>query len=366
MRISIIGFGTVGQGVADLLQRHAPLYEQRTSVPLEIASVLVRSLDRKRDITLPTSCLLTDDPEAFFAAEPDILVEVAGGIDPAHQYLTRAITSGADVVTANKSLIAKNGGQLFATAREHNRALTMEAAVAGGVPAIDLITDCLGANDITTVAGILNGTCNFILSALEVAALSGRPASYDATLAEAQRLGYAEADPTLDVSGRDSAEKLAILCAIAFGTPVNPDDIPNNGIEFITPELMAKARDERYTIKLLAIARREGDKLYVSNRPTLVGGRSRLRLVTYADMGLSVAGDAMQSAFVSGSGAGRYPTASAVVADILRVARTRANNCAHTLNRWPETTSPLRTADYLNNETRSTIIGLEHLPVLQS
>ena len=365
MRISIIGFGTVGQGVADLVQRNATRYRQRCGASLEIASVLVRSTGRTREIALPPSCVLTDDPDAFFAAKPDILVEVAGGIKPANTYLTRALTSGADVVTANKALIAKHGSELFATARANNRALCMEAAVAGGVPAIDLITDCLGANDITTVAGILNGTCNYILTMLEVASMCDRPKSFVDILTDAQQLGYAEADPTLDVSGRDSAEKLAILCAVAFGMPIDPDDIPNEGVENITPELMERAREKGSTIKLLGIAHRDDNKLYVSNRPTLVG-RSPLSSVKQADMALSVAGDAMNSCTIEGSGAGRYPTASAVVADILRVARARANNVSPSLNKWPTSPGNLEVIDLLKNPSRTKVPGFGDFPVFSN
>lgn len=363
MRIALIGFGTVGQGVADLVIRHRDLYQSRCGQAMDIGAVLVRTLGRDRDIQLPDDCLLTDDPDALFATNPDILVEVAGGIEPASSYITRALGADIDVVTANKALIAKHGSSLFALANGRKRALCMEAAVAGGVPALDLLTDCLGANEFATVAGILNGTCNFILTALQRATHTGEAAFYDATLKQAQELGYAEADPTLDVSGRDSAEKLAILCALAFGTPIDPVNIPNQGVEQITSEHIKQAHAAGYAIKLLALAQRDGDSLAISNRPTLVPLDHPIAQVDDADMGLSIVGDAMQSSFIRGSGAGRYPTASAVVADILRVARARANKCPHALNKWPSKPSGLQITDVLDNPARTEVPALEDFPV---
>ncbi|MEM8834319.1 MAG: homoserine dehydrogenase [Planctomycetota bacterium] len=335
MRIGMIGYGTVGQGVSALLQRHREDYTRHTGAPVSLATILVRDASRMRDVEPPPGCELTDDPEAFFATPFDMLVEVAGGLDPAEDSLVRALSDGRDVVTANKALIAAKGEALFAHAEKNRARIGIEATVAGGVPVIEPLTSSLAANRIDFFAGIVNGTCNFILDRL----IAGD--SYDDAVREAQRLGYAEADPTLDVSGRDSLEKLAIIATIAFVGRVELDAITTRGIEGLSANDAARARDAGCAIKLLALARRdESNRVSLHNGPVLVPMEHPLARVPGADMGVLFGGDAMSNAFIAGSGAGRFPTASAVVADILRLASMSARRSG-TLNRWPIDAAPL-------------------------
>lgn len=335
MRIGMIGYGTVGQGVSALLQRHREGYTRHAGAPVSLATILVRDTSRTRDVEPPPGCELTDDAAAFFDTPFDMLVEVAGGLDPAEDYLVRALSDTRDVVTANKALIAAKGESLFAHAEKNRVRIGIEATVAGGVPVIEPITSSLAANRIDLFAGIVNGTCNFILDRL----IAGD--SYEDAVREAQRLGYAEADPTLDVSGRDSLEKLAIVATIAFGGGIDIDAIPTRGIEGLSADHASSARDAGYAIKLLALARRDQDnRVSLHNGPVLVPIEHPIARVPDADMGVLFGGDAMRNTFIAGSGAGRFPTASAVVADILRLASMSARRSG-TLNRWPIDTPPL-------------------------
>jgi homoserine dehydrogenase len=233
------------------------------------------------------------------------------------------------VVTANKAMLAVHAPALFELAERKRRRLFFEAAVAGGVPVIQLVTQALAANKITAFAGILNGTCNFILTQMT------RGGSYESALKEAQRLGFAEADPTLDVSGRDSVEKLSILASLVFGGSVAPDKILYDGITKITTDDLKSAAAVGATIKLIASARRTEHGIELWNGPTLLPVDSPLGRITGAEMGLLVKADAVSHMFIAGEGAGRFPTASAVVADILDAARLFDSRPAGRLNAWP-------------------------------
>lgn len=338
MRIGIIGLGTVGQGVVELLRRHRALHVSRCGREIDIAAALVRDASRPRD-HVPHGALVTDDPERFFRAEFEILVEVAGGIEPADSHVRRAIESGRDVVTANKALLAARAPALFSLAETHRRRLLFEAAVAGGVPIIRMLTESLASDRVESFAGILNGTCNFILTEMS------RGGTYETALKEAQRLGFAEADPTLDVSGDDSLQKLCILASLAFGVPITTDAIPSEtvsrGITSLTPGHLADARAAGAAVKLLAFARRRGDAVELFNGPARVPIASPLSRVDGAEMGVRLRGGALPSAFVAGDGAGRFPTASAVVADILAAARLSACRDAAPINPYPATAKPI-------------------------
>lgn len=338
MRIAIIGLGTVGQGVVALLERHAALYEQRCGSRLRVVAALVRDASRRREFTPPGDAIVTSEAEAFFRVESDVVVEVAGGIEPARAHVLRAIAAGRDVVTANKALIAAHGEELFGAAEKGRRRLYFEAAVAGGVPAIGFVTRGLGANRLRALLGIYNGTCNFIINAME------RGGSYDEALREARRLGFAEADPTLDVSGRDSVQKLAIMATLAFGGAANPDAIECEGIERLTAQDINDAKHFGKRIRLVACAGVRADgAVMLWNGPTLVDAQSPLGACAGSNMAIMAYGDAVSWASSAGDGAGRFPTASAVVGDILEVARLRELRPATgRMNDWPTGAAPIR------------------------
>ncbi|MDX2115533.1 MAG: homoserine dehydrogenase [Planctomycetota bacterium] len=348
MKIGIIGLGTVGQGVAALLERHRDLYAARAGQHLHITAALVRNTARARELT-PHAALITSDEDLFFAQHTDLIVEVAGGVPVARALVTRAIDEGRDVITANKALLADSGPQLFALAEKRRRRIFFEAAVAGGVPVIKLITDSLASNSLSDFTGILNGTCNFILTAMQ------QGGDYADALRKAQHLGYAEADPTLDVSGRDSLEKLAILAALAFGGPADPDAVQHAPITQLTRSDLERARQQGGVLKLLACARRTDTAIELWNGPAFLPDHSPLARVAGASMALRARGDAVPDIFISGEGAGRFPTASAVVADILEAARLWSLRPAAParLNHWPVAAPPLRIAPWSGPFLRS-------------
>ncbi|MBL8746000.1 MAG: homoserine dehydrogenase [Phycisphaerae bacterium] len=332
MRISLIGLGTVGQGVVELLRRHHALHRQRTGRDCRIVSILVRDPSRSRD-HIPENALITSDPDRFFAIESDLLIEVAGGVHPAREHIERALETGRDVVTANKALLAAHAPDLFRLAERHRRRLLFEAAVAGGVPIIKLVSDSLASSRIDLFAGILNGTCNFILTQMS------RAQPYADALRQAQQQGFAEADPTLDVSGTDSLQKLCLLASLAFSRPiVHETEMPieSSGITNFTADHLAHAERAGGTIKLIAYARRRGDDaIELYNGPMFVPHDSPLARIHHSDMGIWLRTDALKSMFLMGDGAGRFPTASAVVADVLEAARFLDARAARPLNTYP-------------------------------
>lgn len=339
MRISIIGLGTVGQGVVELLRRHREEYARRTGRECVIVAALVREASRVRE-HVPGGALLTDDVDRFFGVASDVVVEVAGGVERALGYCRRALESGRDVVTANKALLAVNGPELFALAESRRRRVLFEAAVAGGVPIIRMLTDSLVSGQVREFAGIVNGTCNFILSRME------RGEGFDEAVREAQRLGYAEADPSLDVSGDDSLQKACILASIAFGVPVTlaqRSAFASEGIERITRGDIESARREGGVVKLVARGRRlEDGSIGLHNGPMFVPDCSPLARIDGADMGVMVRTDSLARMFIGGEGAGRFPTASAVVADILQAARLLEFRDGWPLNAYPHAAATAR------------------------
>ena len=313
--VGLIGLGTVGGGVAELLHTHAALYADRVGRPIELRRVLVRDIAKAKATGLVDASLLTDDPEPFFN-DPDIavVIEVAGGAGPVETLVRRALESGKHLVTANKSLLAEKGAELFALARTHGVSLAFEASCGGGVPCVTGLMLGLTANRVTAMFGILNGTCNFILTAM-----TRRGLTYDHALAEAQRLGYAETDPTLDVSGADAAQKLAILAALAFGVAI--PEVPCVGVDGLTLQDLSFGRELGYDVKLLAIAERPDPQgpLSVGVEPCFIPVGDRLASVRGAFNALVIEGDAVGPVMLYGQGAGRGPTASAVVTDLLHI-----------------------------------------------
>jgi len=303
--LGMIGLGTVGSGVVQLLAQHKHL---------QLKKIAVR--DPKKERPAIPSCPITDDvSEIIDDPEIEVLVEVMGGEEPALSYIRRALEKRKHVVTANKEVLAKHGPSLFQLAREKGVTIFFEASVAGGIPLISTIQRGLGANQFAAVTGILNGTTNFILSNMEE-----KGQSYDDVLAEAQRLGFAEADPSSDVDGHDVAYKLSILAALSFQRFVKPSDIYREGIRNITPEDLALAKEFGYRIKLVGTARNtKSGALAVRVHPTLVPLGHPLAAVSGSNNCILVTGDAVGEIIMVGPGAGSLPTASAVVGDIINL-----------------------------------------------
>ncbi len=314
MKIGIAGLGTVGAGVVRLLHDNADLITARAGQPITVAAVSAR--DRKRDRGLPANRLEWVDDPIQLATMPglDAVVELIGGSDgPALALVQAALTNGRPVVTANKALLAVHGATLPRTAP-----LAFEAAVAGGIPVIKALREGLSANRITRVAGILNGTCNYILTAMRE-----QKREFADVLAEAQSLGYAEADPATDIDGVDAAHKLAILAALAFGHPVRFDAVHVEGIRRVSALDIAFAEELGYRIKLLGIARRTEAGVEARVHPCLVPQNAPIARVDGVFNAVVAEGDAVGRVMLEGRGAGAGPTASAVVADLIDLARGR-------------------------------------------
>lgn len=313
--VAIIGLGTVGAGVAKLLIDHGDRTARHAGKTIWLSKAVVRDLKKPRDVELPDGILTDSIDEVLEDPEIDIIIQLMGGLSPAREVMLRAMESGKDMVTANKALLAEHGAELFTRARQLGRSIAFEAAVAGGVPIIANISQCLSANQITSLEGILNGTSNFIVSQMDE-----KGAGYDETVRLAQQLGYAEADPSMDVDGTDAAQKLAILAHLAFGATIDWRDIPRQGIDRLAPEDLQYARRLGYRIKLLATARLIDDELELSVAPTLIRGDNPMAAVRDAYNAIRVVGDAVGPVFYHGLGAGQMPTASAVVADVIDTA----------------------------------------------
>jgi homoserine dehydrogenase len=328
-KVAIIGLGTVGQGVAKLLLDHGDRTARHAGRTLWLEKAVVRNLKKYRDGELPEG-VLTDDVDAVINnREIKVVALLVGGLEPERTIMLQLLESGKDVVTANKALLAEHGPELFDRARELGRSIAFEASVAGGIPIVANISQCLSANQILSLDGILNGTTNFILSKMH-----DEDMAYVEALREAQRLGYAEADPKLDVDGSDAAQKLAILSHLAFGARVDWKDIPRMGIERLDRSDVRFAREIGYRIKLLAVAELDGDTLELHVSPTLVRRGRPLSDVGGPFNAIRVVGDAVGELMFYGRGAGQMPTASAVVADMIDTAVGRAALTFRTLELW--------------------------------
>ncbi|MEQ1439549.1 homoserine dehydrogenase [Fontimonas sp. SYSU GA230001] len=324
VKVGVVGLGTVGQGVLRLLKNNAAEITRRVGVPVLVTDAAARDLTRARDCDL-SGVRLWDDPLRLAReAEVDIVVELVGGKTVARELTLAAIARRKPVVTANKALLAENGNEIFDAARKAGVVVAFEAAVAGGIPIIKAIREGLAGNVIDSVAGIINGTCNYILTQM-----TEKGESFADALAVAQRLGYAEADPTFDVEGVDAAHKLAILAAIAFGMPLSFDRIAREGIGKVTPEDIKIAQVFGYRVKLLGIAKRCGDGVELRVHPTLIADDTLLAKVDGVLNAVVVHGNAVGQVGFYGRGAGGDATASAVVADILDVARALAADARH-------------------------------------
>jgi homoserine dehydrogenase len=327
--IGLIGCGNVGGGVAKLLLEHPERMAARAGKRLELRRVVVRDLAKPRAVALPPGLLTTDLDALLSDPQIQIAVEVVGGTEYAKRAVLGCLAAGKHVVTANKALVAEHGAEVFDMGRRHNRAVAFEASVGGGIPIIAALSQSLAANQILSLQGILNGTCNFILTSM-----SEQGQSYNAALAEAQRRGYAEADPSFDVDGVDAAHKLAILAQIAFGVAVPVAAIPRRGIANMQQADIRFAHELGYTIKLLAEAWHHEHQLALHVSPVLLRHLSPLAQVRDAYNAVHVVGDAVGDTLYYGRGAGQMPTASAVVADIIDLAVGRAQRTFQTLRLW--------------------------------
>ena len=328
LNIALIGCGTVGGGVAKLLLEHPERLAARAGRPLVLKRVVVKDPAKTTaGMCCPAELVTTDVRKVLDDPSIHVAVEVVGGVDWARRTVLDLLAAGKDVVTANKALLAMHGTEIFDAGRRYKKAIAFEASVGGGIPIIGALSHGLAANQILSLQGILNGTCNFILTAM-----TEQGASYAETLAEAQRLGYAEADPTLDVDGTDAAHKLAILAQIAFGVTRALGVDPRRGIAGIQQDDIRYARELGYTIKLLAEAwldqprghKGRGGQLALHVSPVMLRHLTPLAQVRDAFNAIFVVGDAVGDTLYYGRGAGQMPTASAVVADLIDLAAGRA------------------------------------------
>jgi len=317
VNIGLLGLGTVGGGTVKVLKRNAGEITRRAGREIHISVVAARDVNRSRICDTNGIRLTTDPYEVVTDPEVDIVVELIGGLNPAKELVMRALDAGKHVVTANKMLIALHGNEIFAKASEKGLMVAFEAAVAGGIPIIKALREGLSGNKVEWLAGIINGTCNFILTEMRE---KGR--DFQDVLKEAQALGYAESDPTFDVEGIDAAHKLTILASIAFGIPLQFDKVCIEGISSITALDVAYAEALGYRIKLLGIARRAEKGIELRVHPTLIPERRLIANVNGVMNAVLVKGDAVGPTLYYGAGAGAEPTASSVVADIIDVVRT--------------------------------------------
>jgi homoserine dehydrogenase len=323
INVGLLGLGTVGGGTLTVLRRNAEEITRRAGREIRVIRAAVRDLEKARllagDLPLTTNPFdVVDDPEI------DIVVELIGGLEPARELVMQAIANGKHVVTANKHLVAKYGNEIFAAAQAKGVMVAFEAAVAGGIPIIKALREGLTANRIEWLAGIINGTSNFILTEMR-----DKGAAFEDVLKQAQELGYAEADPTFDIEGIDAAHKLTILSAIAFGIPMQFDRAYTEGISKLTREDVQYAEELGYRIKLLGIARRAENGIELRVHPTLIPERRLIANVDGAMNAVLVKGDAVGPTLYYGAGAGAEPTASAVVADLVDVTRLHTADPHH-------------------------------------
>ncbi|WP_022977106.1 homoserine dehydrogenase [Nevskia ramosa] len=315
LKVGIVGLGTVGQGVVRVLQKNAAAIAARAGRAIVVTDVSVRNAAASRDCSL-AGIRVHATPEAVVAADVDVVCELIGGTELANDLILAALAGGKSVVTANKALIAEKGNALIADAQARGLSLAFEAAVAGGIPIIKVLREGLTANDIDSLAGIINGTSNYILTQMTV-----KGQSFADALKDAQKLGYAEADPTFDVEGIDAAHKLTILASIAFGTPLNFAAVSTEGLSKVQAQDIQLARELGYRIKSLGIAKRSEHGVELRVHPTLVPDDHLLAKTDGALNAVRVHGNAVGQTVYVGRGAGGEPTASAVIADLVDIAR---------------------------------------------
>lgn len=344
IRAAILGLGTVGTGVYKIIQKQHEEFPHKIGAELEVAKILVRNTKKSRegiDMTLVTDSwdeIINDD-------SIDIVIEVMGGIEPARTYISEALSRGKHVVTANKDLMAEHGHELLEIAAEHKCDLLFEAAVAGGIPIIRPLKQCLAANNITEIMGIINGTTNFILTKM-----TDENMEFSEALALAQKLGYAEADPTADVEGLDAGRKIAILASIAFNSRVTFSDVYTEGISKITAKDIKYAKELDCVIKLIATAKHTDDGVEVRVTPMFIPKSHPLASVNDSFNAVFVHGDSLGDAMFYGRGAGELPTASAIMGDVIDVCRNIAYNCCGRIGCTCYKELPVKTMDDIESK----------------
>ena len=314
--VGVIGFGTVGTGVVKILLDNAALIRRRVGVPIEIVRIADLDITRDRGVSLPSGVLTNDTKQVLNDSDVHIVVELVGGYDFSKRLILEAIAAGKEVVTANKALLALHGEEIFAAASRKGVDIGFEASVGGGIPVIQAVKEGLAGNAIQSIYGIINGTSNYILSRM-----TNEGQGFGETLVEAQRAGYAEADPTFDIAGTDSAHKLAILANLAFGTPINFKDLYTEGITHLTEHDITYAREFGYTIKLLGIAKLIEGEVEARVHPTMLPADSPLAKIEGVYNAVQLVGDAVGDVVLVGRGAGDLAAGSAVVSDIVASAR---------------------------------------------
>ena len=327
VNIGLIGFGTVGAGVVETILKNGELIGQRTGVRPVLKRIADLDITTDRGVQVPDGLLTTDAMGLIADKDIQVVVELVGGTGIAKRFVCEALKTGKAVVTANKALLAKYGEELFALAEENHTEIYFEASVGGGIPCIKALREGLVANRIHEIYGILNGTCNYILTRMEQ-----EQADFATVLAAAQKAGYAEADPAADVDGYDTANKAAILASLAFGRWFTVDDVDTQGIREITLQDIANANELGYRIKLLAVIKDRGGKIEIGVHPSLVPMSSLLGHVNDVFNAVLVKGDIVGDTMYYGRGAGRAATSSAVVSDILDLGLNLNSNC---VSRWP-------------------------------
>ncbi len=333
--IAIIGFGTVGCGVAKILIDQAELIRRRLGIPLEVVGIADLDITTGRGIEINKELLTTDAKGLIENPKTDMVVELIGGLQPAKQFIENALALGKPVVTANKALLAVHGEEIYSVSQNHRTDIGFEASVGGGIPIIRTLREGLAGEKVHTIYGIINGTANYILTKMSEGGVS-----FDEVVAEAQRAGYAEVDPSTDIEGFDSAHKLAILINLAFGTKVDLEDVYTEGITSIDSLDLEAAREFGYTVKLLGIAKRSsseetsmaGENIEARVHPTMISRHSPLSQVHGVFNAIHLVGESVGDLMLYGRGAGSLPTGSAVVGDIIEIAR---NLIAGTRGRIP-------------------------------
>ncbi len=325
--VGLVGFGTVGTGVWETIQKNGELITGRSNhqFQINIVKAAVRDISKKRIDDAPAELFTADWNDVVNDNSVDIVVELIGGTTTAFDIVAAALKLGKTVVTGNKALLAERGAELFALSQQHNAAIHFEAAVAGGIPIIKAVQDSYVGNDIESMVGIINGTSNYILERMTTAGLA-----YPEALKEAQELGYAEADPTLDVNGWDAAHKAILLATLAYGSVIDPEEVYVRGIERVTSTDIEFAKNLGYNVKLLSVVHKHEDgKVELRTQPSFIPKSHILSSVNGVFNAVAVKGDASGDALFYGRGAGKEPTASSVVADIVDAAHTISSRAPH-------------------------------------
>jgi homoserine dehydrogenase len=316
IKVGMIGFGTIGVGVAKILTENREIITKRLGAEIELVKIADLDIITDRGIKLAANVLTTSVEEVINHPDINVCIELIGGYEPARTFLLQAIAQGKHVVTANKALLAKHGDEIFSAVAEKGLSIGFEASIGGAIPIIRSIREAFVANNIQSLEGIVNGTANYILSKM-----SDENCDFDSALKEAQEKGFAEADPTFDIEGIDSAHKIAVLTRLAYGTPVSFDDIMVSGISSITSEDIECAREFGYRIKLLAISKYDGQSIDIRVHPAMIPISHSMANVNGSLNAIRVCDDLMVENILIGHGAGALPTGSAVVGDVVEIAR---------------------------------------------